>query len=416
MPLSIYAAEAAADPNRDALFTPLQLPCGARLKNRLVKSAMSDRLGDGRGHPTDAQIALYRRWSVGGAALSIVGEVQGDPRFAEASGNLVLDDQADLSQFSRLAREGAEGGGHLWLQLGHAGALTDPAIGTPKGPSALDLPGLACAALNAEEIAALPSAFAHTARLAQKGGFGGVQIHAAHGFLLSQLLSPLFNRRDDVYGGPISARVQIVIKIIDEVRSAVGPSFPIGIKINATDLLDGGLSDAEALHVVAALDHTSIDLIEISGGTYFPGAPAASEERGEDRATGAYFAAFARSARGVTTKPLLLTGGIKTKSQAREIVSGGAADAVGLARAFAIAPDLPELWRCGDAVTPSFPRFAAPPEGGVTAWYTMRIAEIADGRGELTSDDLAQAIDAYTEQEGRKTNIWRSHFNHGRCA
>ena len=409
MPLSIYAAEPSAGPNHDALFTPLQLPCGARLKNRIVKSAMSDRLGDGTGHPTDAQIALYRRWSVGGAALSIVGEVQGDPRFAEASGNLVLDHRADPSRFARLAKEGAAGGGHLWLQLGHAGALTDPAIGTPKGPSALDLPGLTCGALDAEEIAALPRAFARTARLAQEAGFGGVQIHAAHGFLLSQLLSPLFNRRGDEYGGPIGARLQIVIRIIDEVRSAVGPAFPIGIKINATDRLDGGLSEAEALHVVAALDHTSIDLIEISGGTYFPGAPATSEDRG----AWAYFAAFARSARGVTTKPLLLTGGIKTRSQAGEIVAGGVADAVGLARAFAIAPDLPELWRCGDAATPSFPRFAAPPEGGVTAWYTMRIAEIADGRAALTSEDLGQAIEAYTEHETRKADIWRSHFDLG---
>lgn len=167
------------------LFRPLELPCGAALKNRLAKSAMSDSLGDGRGDPTPAQIRLYERWAAGGAALSIVGEVQGDPAFAEKPGNLVLRPDSDAGAFRGLARAGAAHGARLWLQLGHAGAMADPRIGTPKGPSALELPGLSCAALTAAEIRALPGGFARTARLARDLGFGGVQIHAAHGFLLA---------------------------------------------------------------------------------------------------------------------------------------------------------------------------------------------------------------------------------------
>ncbi|WOI57857.1 tRNA-dihydrouridine synthase [Palleronia sp. LCG004] len=407
MSLSLHAASPSRGESRNPLFTPLRLPCGAVLENRIVKSAMSDCLADGTGHPTDAQAALYRTWSQGGAAVSIIGEVQGDARFPEAAGNLVLDGDSDLNRFARLAREGISGGGQLWIQLGHAGALTDPAIGTPKGPSALDLPGLSSAALTAGEIAALPALFARTARLAQLAGFGGVQLHAAHGFLLSQFLSPLFNRREDAYGGPIEARMQIVLEIVDEVRAAVGPAFPVAIKINATDRLDGGLTETDALKFVAALERSSIDLIEISGGTYFPGAPATPEHR----RSGAYFASFARSARSMTAKPLLLTGGIKTMEQAERIVSEGIADGVGLARAFAITPEVTDLWRRGEATAPAFPRFTSPPEGGVTAWYTMRLAEIGEERDLLSGADLDRVIAACTDRDRRKAEIWRNHFD-----
>jgi len=176
-----------ADTAQDTgLFDPIQLPCGVVLKNRIVKSAMSESLGDGTGHPTDAQIRLYRRWAQGGLAASIIGEVQGNPYFAEKPGNLVLNASSDVSRFEELARQGAVNNAHLWLQLGHAGALAYKPTSTPAGPSALDLPGLCCRELTTGEIAQIPSQMANTALLAKKAGFGGVQIHAAHGFLLSQ--------------------------------------------------------------------------------------------------------------------------------------------------------------------------------------------------------------------------------------
>lgn len=163
----------------------LTLPCGAKLKNRIAKSAMSDSLGDGAGNPTDDQINLYERWAKGGLGLSIIGEVQATPNYAEKPGNLILGDHSDYDQLNRLARAGATDGAQLWLQLGHAGAMADAPISTPKGPSALDLPGLTCGALSLDEITALPSEFARTASMAKKLGFGGVEIHAAHGFLLN---------------------------------------------------------------------------------------------------------------------------------------------------------------------------------------------------------------------------------------
>lgn len=192
---------------RPSLFEPFELPCGVSLKNRIAKSAMSDSLGDGTGHPTPEQIRLYQRWANGGTAVSIIGEVQSSADYAEKPGNLVLNGVADLDRFRELAQRGGENGTLLWLQLGHAGALAYAPTSAPKGPSALDLPDLICAELAVAEIRLLPLEFAKTARLAQQAGFGGVQIHAAHGFLLSQFLSPLFNRRRDEYGGAIAHRM-----------------------------------------------------------------------------------------------------------------------------------------------------------------------------------------------------------------
>ncbi|MGI9414276.1 MAG: oxidoreductase, partial [Hyphomicrobiales bacterium] len=211
------------DHNRDTLFRPLELPCGIVLKNRIAKSAMSDSLGDGRGNPTDAQFRLYERWAEGGLAVSIIGEVQGNPNFAEKPGNLVLRPDSDVSRFKTLAQRGSVNGVQLWLQLGHAGAMAHPPISDPKGPSAIDIPGLTCAALTRDEVRSLPIEFARTAHLAKSLNFGGVQVHAAHGFLLSQFLSPLFNRRDDEYGGSVASRTRLLLEVVSEVRSAVGP-------------------------------------------------------------------------------------------------------------------------------------------------------------------------------------------------
>jgi 2,4-dienoyl-CoA reductase-like NADH-dependent reductase (Old Yellow Enzyme family) len=391
--------------NNSILFEPLKLPCGIVLKNRFIKSAMSDSLGDGTGHPTPEQIRLYQRWSDGGLAVSIIGEVQGSPDFAEKPGNLVLNQSSDFARFSALAATASQGS-QLWLQLGHAGALAYEPTSRPKGPSALNLPGLKCDELSLEEIHLLPAEFATTARLALQAGFSGVQIHAAHGFLLSQFLSPLFNQRRDDYGGSIENRMRLLLEVIDACRSAVGPDFPIAVKLNSSDQLEGGFEAAESLQVVAALDQTSIDLIDISGGTYFPGAKAASDGAGQ----GPYFIEFARRARRLTNRPLMLTGGFKNRGQAEEAISSGAVDVVGLARALALEPSLPSLWKANEMPAPEFPRFAHAPEGGITAWYTMRLTNLGSDQPTLLVDDIDQAIEEYDSRDAERTAIWRRHF------
>lgn len=388
------------------LFEPLQLPCGSILKNRIAKSAMSDSLGDGTGHPTGEQIRLYQRWAAGGLAVSIIGEVQLTGSYAENPGNLVLNDASDLGRFRELAQRGGESGTQLWLQLGHAGALAYPPTSNRKGPSALDVPGLLCAEMGLSEIRRLPAEFAKTARLAQQAGFGGVQIHAGHGYLLSQFLSPLFNKRSDAYGGAIANRMRLLLEAIAATRADVGPGFPIAVKLNSSDQLEGGLDREDALKVVAALDRSSVDLIDISGGTYFPGAKSASDGTGR----GPYFLEFATRARDVTTKPLMLTGGFKTRAQAADAVASGTVDVVGLARALVLEPLLPDLWKADQKPEPVFPRFPDAPEGGITAWYTMRLTEIGADRETPVFGDLMQAMRDYEARNKSRAEVWLRHF------
>ncbi|TVR05691.1 MAG: NADH:flavin oxidoreductase/NADH oxidase family protein [Spirochaetaceae bacterium] len=385
------------------LAQPLELPCGTVLKNRLVKSPMSDSLGNGEGNPTEAQKRLYERWAEGGIAVSMIGEVQGDPRFPERPGNLVLGAHTDRPAMQALIRRATVTGAQLWPQLGHAGALSYGPISHPKGPSALNIEGLQCAGMTRDEIQQLPGMYATTALHAKTLGFNGVHLHAGHGFLLSQFLSPLFNHRNDEYGGSIQSRCRIVLEIIDAMRAAVGPSFPVGIRINSSDKLDGGLTEADAIEVIRLLDQVSIDLIDISGGTYFPGAKASSEGSGR----GPYFVDFARRAKEITKVPLMVTGGFKTHEHARAAVADGATDIVGLGRALVLDPRLASIWLAGRTGDPDFPGFESPPTGGITAWYTMRLTALGEDREDEFTLDLASAIRVYEERDLQRCVTWR---------
>ncbi|MEO1112163.1 MAG: oxidoreductase [Pseudomonadota bacterium] len=387
---------------------PLRLPCGAELKNRLVKAAMSDSLGDGKGNPTDRQIRLYERWAEGGVALSLIGEVQTNPHFPEKPGNLVLGPLSDMTALRRLADHGSLDGAQIWPQLGHAGALAHAPISHPKGPSPLDLEGLKCAGLTPEDIKALPETYAAAAARARQAGFGGVQIHAGHGFLFSQFLSPLFNRRTDAYGGSVANRFRVIGEVIDAVRNAAGPDFPVGIKINSTDKLEGGLTEDEALDVVRLLDTTTVDLIDVSGGTYFPGAPASSDGVS---ATGPYFADFTRRAKSVTHIPVMLTGGIKTRAEAVAVIEGGDADAIGLARAAVLEPGFANAWLNGAGGDPVYPVFEAPPAGAVTAWYTMRLTALGEDAEAAFDMTALEALKLYEARDAQRSEGWRAHFS-----
>ncbi len=386
----------------------LELPCGVILKNRLAKSPMSDSLADGECDPTEAQIRLYERWAEGGVALSFIGEVQGDPRFPEKPGNLVLGPHSNESLLRLFASRALIDGAHLWPQIGHAGALSYMPISQPKGPSALDIEGLQCTGMSLDEVHELPIMYARTALHAKTVGFSGVHIHAGHGFLLSQFLSPLFNHRKDGYGGSIEARCRVVLEIIREVRRAVGPLFPVGIRINSTDQLDGGLTEVDSLEVIRLLDKTSIDLIDISGGTYFPGAKASSD--GTRR--GPYFLDFARLARGVTKVPLLLTGGFKSRQQAVDAVESGTVDMVGLGRAMALNPRLGDTWLSEGGGDPHFPKFESAPPGGITAWYTMRLTALGEDREKMFKLDLPSAIRMYEKRDAERFTKWKEKFSH----
>jgi 2,4-dienoyl-CoA reductase-like NADH-dependent reductase (Old Yellow Enzyme family) len=220
--------------------------------------------------------------------------------------------------------------------------------------------------------------------------------------------SPLFNHRTDEYGGSVEARFNIVHKVIDEVRRAVGPAFPIGIKINSTDNLEGGITNENALEVVRILDRTSIDLIDVSGGTYFPGAKASSDSSSDG---GPYFTEFTRRAKEITDIPIMATGGFEKRNQAVEAIASGAVDMVSLARAAVLDPQLAKSWLSEEGGDPEFPIFDSPPRGGVTAWYTMRITALGeDGENEFALDPKS-AISAYEDRDTQRCIKWLEKYS-----
>ncbi len=279
-------------------------------------------------------------------------------------------------------------------------------ISRPAGPSALNIEGLRCDALSLSDVVELPAIYARAAAHAKAVGFSGVQIHAGHRFLLSQFLSPLFNRRSDRYGGSIEARCQLLLDIVRQIRAEVGPQFAIAVKINSSDQLEGGLSEDDALVAISLLGDEAVDLIDISGGTYFPGAPASSDRR----SPGPYFLEFAKRARTVTDVPLMLTGGFKTRREAADAVEAGTADVVGLARTMALDPDLPSKWLDPDGGDPQFPRFDSPPAGGITAWFTMRLTALANGTEATFDPTLSAAIEAYESRDAERIETWKRAF------
>ena len=240
------------------LGSPLTLPCGAILPNRLCKAAMTEGLSpDGR--PTEGHIQLYRMWAKSTAGLLITGNVQVDRHHLERPGNVVLqngnappDARAVFEQWADAARSG---GGKVWMQLSHAGRQTPALVNPhPYAPSAVPLaiPGRFGSPLQMPEslIKHLVGSFARASAVAQAYGFDGVQVHAAHGYLLSSFLSPRTNLRTDAWGGSLDRRARLLLEIVGAVRAEVGPNFPVSVKLNSADFQRGGFTEGCHLHAV----------------------------------------------------------------------------------------------------------------------------------------------------------------------
>ncbi len=326
------------------VHTPLVLPCGASVKNRLLKSAMSEQLGDATHQPTPELERLYGRWAQGGIGVSVTGNVMVDRHALGEPKNVVLDEESRLDGFERWAEAARANDTHAWVQLNHPGKQSPSfLVPVPLAPSAVPLGGALGRffnpprAMTAEEIRGTVRRFATAAGLARRAGFNGVQLHGAHGYLLSQFLSPHHNQRTDEWGGSPENRRRFVLEAYRAVREQVGASFPVSIKLNSADFLKGGLSEEEAMGTVAALAKEGVDLIEISGGSYE--APAMMGARSKARE--AYFLEFAEKARAHSTAPLCVTGGFRSGAAMQEALESGATDVVGLARPLALAPDFP---------------------------------------------------------------------------
>ncbi|MEZ5710135.1 MAG: NADH:flavin oxidoreductase/NADH oxidase family protein [Blastomonas sp.] len=382
-----------------SLSDPLTLPCGAVLSNRIAKAAMTEGMATPDGRPTEALDRLYGLWSDGGAGMLLSGNIIIDKDHLERPGNVIIDREPDADMQARLARWAAaatRGGNHFWAQISHGGRQTQkPVNPAPRAPSAVrvDLPGGMFGqpvALTSEEVADLPGRWALAARACQQAGFTGVQIHGAHGYLISQFLSPRTNLRADAYGGSLENRARLLIDTVAAVRAAVGPGFPVSVKLNSADFQKGGFEFEDSLKVVKWLEAASVDLIEISGGTYEqPALLGAGEEQPEaganvaasTAAREAYFVDFAKAMQAEVSVPLMVTGGFRSRAAMELALGDGAADLIGIGRPMCLMTDAPRKLLEG---ADSLPRYE---EGRhlIPAWLgflrATRMGKAADGFG-----------------------------------
>lgn len=344
------------------VFDSLSLPNGSTVKNRIAKAAMEENMADADQAPSAELMRLYQAWADGGAGLIITGNVMVDGRAMTGPGGVVLQDDKQLAKFKRWAQIGRSGGAQFWLQINHPGRQMQANLGQKTwAPSAvaLELGSLSKHfatphAMTPEVIADVIQRFATTARLGEQAGFTGVEIHAAHGYLLSQFLSPLTNQRTDEWGGSLENRARLLLEIVKAVRAVVSPAYAVAVKLNSADFQRGGFSAEDARQVVELLNDLGVDLVELSGGSYEAPAMQGEARDGRTLAREAYFVEFARDIQTVAKMPVMVTGGVRRRPIAEMVVQSGV-DMVGIGTALAIDPNLPRDWLQGQDSAPELP-------------------------------------------------------------
>ncbi|MDW3191737.1 MAG: NADH:flavin oxidoreductase/NADH oxidase family protein [Cytophagales bacterium] len=334
--------------NSNSLNQPLTLPCGVTIKNRIAKAAMTERLANRKQQATRALVNLYDQWSSNGAGLLITGNILVDPRYKEASGNIVLEDGSGLEPLSKMVAKGKNNDTHIWAQISHAGRQASIfSTFKPIAPSAIQLKKMGLfakpKAMTLEQIKDVEDRFVRTSLLCQQAGFTGVQVHAAHGYLLSQFLSPLTNQRSDDYGGAIENRARLLFDMVKRLRSELGDAFPISVKLNSADFQRGGFDEQDSLYVIGELEKLGIDLLEISGGTY-ENLKFLTEryQKESTKQREAYFMDFAKQVREKTKLPLMITGGFRTRAFCEEVLGNEELEMIGFARPFLVDRDFPK--------------------------------------------------------------------------
>ena len=370
------------------------LPNGSVLINRIAKSAMSENIGTLSNAPTKTLINAYKVWAKGNPGLLITGNVMIDSKALGEPRNVVVEDYTHFELLKEWAKTVEGTGVHLWPQLNHPGRQAFGSINREVvAPSAVPLKmgGASkmfkvATPLTEEEIWDIIKRFGNAARIMKEAGFTGCQIHGAHGYLVSQFLSPISNTRTDQWGGPLENRARFVLEVYREIRKQVGPDYPVGIKINSADFQRGGFTEEESMEVVQILSREGMDLIEISGGTYEKPAMVKGNRKQSTVEREAYFLDYIKKARKITDKPLLLTGGFRSVKVMEEALAGGAMDVIGLGRPFCLYPNLAQ-----DIFDGKESRFETPvPKigiqlldkmGGVELpWYELQIQRLGKGK------------------------------------
>lgn len=328
------------------LARPLTLRNGQVLPTRFMKSALSESLGDRDCGPSPELRRLYSRWADQDYGLVVTGNVMVDRRHRGEPGNVVIEDERHLEGLRHWTATFRTSTTPLWMQINHPGRQANALVGgtRPVAPSpiAARIPGaMKPRELTDAEIRDIIARYARAAAVAERAGFDGVQLHGAHGYLITQFLSPLTNRREDTWGGDPERRRRFVLEVLRATRAATSKDFAVGIKLNSADFQRGGFSEAESREVVSALVAEGIDLIEVSGGTYeapaMLGTVAASTAARE-----AYFLEYAAALRDLAPGvPIAVTGGFRTVSAMEVAVASQDCDVIGLGRPACLVPEAP---------------------------------------------------------------------------
>ncbi|MFJ2709867.1 NADH:flavin oxidoreductase/NADH oxidase family protein [Pseudomonas sp. NPDC087346] len=403
-------------------FQILQLPNGQTIGNRIAKAAMEENLADLEQAPGAALYRLYQAWAEGGAGLLLTGNVMIDRRAMTGPGGVVLEDERHLQRFRQWATIGRAGGAQFWMQLNHPGRQTQANLGQQAwAPSAVAMDLGSFSKMFAEpkpmtenDIEEVIQRFATSAVLAEKAGFTGVQIHAAHGYLLSQFLSPLTNRRTDQWGGSLENRARLLLSVIEAVRQAVSPDFCVSVKLNSADFQRGGFDTDDARQVIEWLNEQAIDLLELSGGSYEAPAMQGEARDGRTLAREAYFLEMASELAGVARMPVMVTGGIRRRAVVEQVLDSGVAMA-GIATALAVEPGLVKQWREGTDSHPQLPpiRWKRKPLAALASMAVVRFQIQRLSRGGKPHPKVSAVWALILDQLyiGRRTRQYRRAMN-----
>ena len=401
----------------DILKSKLILPCGKTLKNRICKSALTERIAEGSNLVNQKHLNLYEKWAEGNVGTVLTGNVQVDKRYLESAGNVAIEksnykDQIEL--LKKWTEVGTKNNTNLWMQISHAGRQTPGDLNMkPVAPSdvGLKIPGRKYGIpkpLTNEEIEDVIERFIFTAKVAHDTGFTGIQIHSAHGYLMSEFLSPDINKRDDEWGGSLENRSRILLRIINGCRKALGDNYPISVKLNSADFQKGGFSAEDSSKVASMLSEAKIDLLEISGGTYEQPRllgldtvsinPKRSEIRKESTiAREAYFLAYTEEIKKVIDIPLMVTGGFRSRLAMETAINQGACEIVGIGRPLCSDPlSVKKLLDRSIDVLPTFEKTLSIGPGwlsqgspfrliqalnafGIQSWFYSQIRRISEG-------------------------------------
>ncbi len=411
---------------QNILAQNFKLPNGTIIKNRLFKSAMSEGQGYKNGAPKESLINLYKVWAEGGLGISVTGNVMIDKRYLGEPGNVFIENEDNLAQLKAWAKAATLNNAACWVQLNHPGKQSPRGLNKENvAPSAIpfrtDMRAVFATprALTIEEIKDIIQRFGTAAAIVKKAGFSGVQIHGAHGYLISQFLSPHHNVRNDEYGGNAENRRRFVVEVYQAMRANVGNDFPIGIKLNSADFQKGGFTEEESMETIKTLSDLGIDLIEISGGTYeSPEMMVVNKMKESTKSREAYFMDFATKVRKQIKTPLVVTGGFRSLNGMANAISSKDVDFVGIARSLAIEPDLPNRLLEGQepqyVIKPRTTGIKMIDSSGILEikWYADQMKRIGNGENPVPNENpyqtLFRLIKSYFVSGGKKPTRMRA--------